>query len=331
MLVNVLWGISFPLTKAINLEVDEHFGILAADASTALRLSAAAWLILFRFCSAFLIFAIFFRGILVRATAAEWIAGSQIGVFFFIGLILQIIAMATIPASRSGFLTSLVAVFTPLLTAILLSTRPPWSVALGVVIALLGVSVLTGLVVFDGGAITLASDSRTAWTSGDSLTTVAAVFFAGQILLVDYHGRRLDAAAMTPGMFAATAFLALVTFSIARLTVPETSSGGWFSLAMQPRFWTLILALSLLSSVLAFNWMNTYQHYVSASQAGIIYTLEPVFASAAAMILPAWLSTWFLIDYANERLVWPMLIGGALIIVANLVSLWPRSPERLET
>jgi drug/metabolite transporter (DMT)-like permease len=327
--VNILWGLSFPITKTINLQVDRHFDIVAEDSSSALRLSAAAWLILIRFTSAFIIFAIVFRQILRRARIAEWWAGIQIGVFFYIGLILQIIALATIPASRSGFLTSLVAVFTPVLTAILLRVRPRLPVIVGVVVALLGVAVLTGLVVGSESGFSLAADAWQAWTPGDTLTTLGAVFFAGQIMLVDYHGKRLDAAALTPGMFVSTAVFAFFTFLLANPFVTETSPSGWLALSIRPQFWLLILALSIFSSVVAFNLMNTYQHYVSASQAGIIYTLEPVFASIAAMILPGLLSAAIGVDYANERLVMPMLIGGSLIIVANLISLWP-APMKID-
>jgi len=148
-------------------------------------------------------------------------------------------------------------------------------------------------------------------------------------MLVDYHGKRLDAAALTPGMFASTAIFALVTFAIISPFVTETSPSGWIALSIRPQFWMLILTLSILSSVVAFNLMNTYQHYVSASQAGIIYTLEPVFASIAAMILPGMLSVAIGVDYANEHLVMPMFIGGGLIIVANLISLWP-APMKLD-
>jgi len=327
--VNILWGLSFPITKTINLQVDRHFGVTAEASSSALRLTAAAWLILLRFTSAFLIFALVFPKILRRAKAAEWWAGTQIGTFFYVGLILQIIALATIPASRSGFLTSLVAVFTPVLTAILLRVRPRLPVIFGVVVALFGVAVLTGLVVGSESGFAFAADAWQAWTPGDTLTTLGAIFFAGQIMLVDYHGKRLDAAALTPGMFVSTAAFALITFLVVNSFIPETSPSGWLSLSFKPQFWLLILVLSVFSSVVAFNLMNTYQHYVSASQAGIIYTLEPVFASVAAMILPGLLSAAIGVDYANELLVMPMFIGGGLIIVANLISLWP-APMKLD-
>jgi drug/metabolite transporter (DMT)-like permease len=325
VVVNVLWGISFPLTKTINLEVDQHFGVSSDDSSMALRLAAAAWLIMTRFVTALVIFSFSFRHIVRRAGVAEWLAGTRIGILFFIGLIFQIIGMATIPASRSGFLTSLVAVFTPLLTAILLCVRPRLSVICGVGVALLGVSVLTGLIVWTGHSFGFAPDAWQAWTFGDTLTTIGAVFFAGQIMLVDHYGKRLDGAALTPGMFASTAIFAAVTFMAVNPLAPEALSASWLTLALEPKYWSLIIILSVFSSVLAFNLMNTYQHYISASQAGVIYTLEPVFASAAAMILPGLISLSFGIEYANERIVMPMLLGGGLIIIANLISLWPAS------
>ncbi len=327
VLVNVFWGISFPLTKTISLVIDQHFGVGLEEASTALRVSAACWLILLRFTTAFVIFSLCFRPLVRRARGAEWRAGCQIGTLFFIGLIFQITALATIPASRSGFLTSLVAVFTPLLTALVLRVQPRAQVLLGVAVALSGVSVLTGLIVWTGSGIALADDAWQAWTVGDSLTTIGAVFFAGQIILVDYYGKRLDAAALTPGMFASTALLAATAFAILSPLTPETSSASWLALIAQPRFWSLILVLSVFSSVLAFGLMNSYQHYVSASQAGVIYTLEPVVAASAAMILPGLISASVGVQYANEQVVMPMLLGGGLIVIANLISLWPRSPS----
>lgn len=327
VVVNILWGLSFPLTKTLSLQMDQHFGIGPEGASSVLRVSGALWLILLRFSVALLIFSLCFHRIIRRTTAAEWKAGLQIGTLFFIGLVLQVTALATIPASRSGFLTSLVAVFTPLMTAILLRMRLRLPIVLGVSVALVGVSVLTGLLEWNESGVHIADDAWQAWTWGDTLTTLGAVFFAGQIMLVDHYGKRLDGAALTPGMFAGTAILAAISFAVLHPLAPEANaSPGWLALASQPRFWGLILVLSVFSSVLAFSLMNSFQHYISASQAGIVYTLEPVCASTAAMILPSWLSIAASVNYAPEQLSVSMLVGGALIVAANLISLWPATP-----
>ena len=48
-------------------------------------------------------------------TAAYWVMGAVAGGVYSAGLFLQVVALNDIPASRSGFLTSLAVVFTPLL------------------------------------------------------------------------------------------------------------------------------------------------------------------------------------------------------------------------
>jgi len=46
------------------------------------------------------------------------------------------------------------------------------------------------------------------------------------------------------------------------------------------------------------------------------------------MILPGLLSASIGVEYANERIVMPMFVGGGLIIAANLISLWPAPTRR---
>ena len=65
--------------------------------------------------------------------------------------------------------------------------------------------------------------------------------------------------------------------------------------------------------------MNRWQPHVTATQAGLIYCFEPIFASVFALFLPAWFSGWATIDYANEKLTANLLIGGGLITMANVL------------
>ncbi len=336
VVTSILWGFSFPCTKTVNLQVDHYFGVHADASSWSLRLASASWLMFWRFGLALLVFGVLFRRVVARATWAEWRAGTLIGLCFSSGLILQIIGMATLSASRSGFLTSLVAVFTPLITAVAIRTWPRPQVAIGVVVALLGVATLTGL--FTAGSESAdvpGGGQQPLWSWGDTLTTLGAVLFASQICLVDFYGRRLHAAALTPGMFASTALTGLALFLATVTLVPERPQAGpaaghiWLSLSAQPGFWLPVLALCLLSTVLAFHLMNSYQHHVTASQAGVIYTLEPVFAATAAMSLPGGLSWITGLSYPNEQLVIAMLVGGGLIVTANLISLWPNQSSFL--
>ena len=330
VVVNAMWGSSFPIMKCLNLEVDEHFGVTELTASTALRTGSAAWMIAIRFAVAFLLFLIVFRGTLARVGRAHVLAGAAIGILFFVGLLLQVIGLATIPASRSGFLTSLAVVFTPLLSTLSRRRLPHATVLLGAAVALLGVSILTGLLTVERGRVSIAQDAFGQWTTGDSLTTLAAFSFSGQILLVDRLGKRYDSIAFTPSMFAMVAILASIVFAMLSGHIPEATasdSDDWMALAVQPRFYWMIAMLCIFPSLLAFAWMNQYQPTLTAVQAAVIYTLEPVFASLWAMSLPALLSIVCAVTYGNEEFSTPLVIGGGLVLMANVLALWPDPAE----
>jgi len=65
--------------------------------------------------------------------------------------------------------------------------------------------------------------------------------------------------------------------------------------------------------------MFTFQRGVGAVAAGIIYSCEPVFASVLAFFLPGMISAWAGIAYPDEKLTASLLIGGGLVLAANLV------------
>ena len=223
--------------KCLNLEIDEHFGVTELTASAALRTGSAAWLIAIRFAVAFVLLIFFLRGSFSGIRRAHIFSGAAIGALFFIGLLLQVIGLATIPASRSGFLTSLAVVFTPLLSTIGQRKLPRITVLLGAAIALLGVTILTGLLTFQAGHFSFAQEGLSQWTTGDSLTTLAALCFSGQILLVDRLGKRYNSVAFTPSMFAVVAAMAFIVFAVLRGYIPEVTSSpetDWMALAVQP-------------------------------------------------------------------------------------------------
>ncbi len=326
-----MWGCSFPVMKTLNFEIDEHFSRPGFEVSTWLRFASAAWMLTLRFGLAFVLFAIVFRSTMRMVRRRHVIAGAMIGAVFFVGMMFQISGLATIPASRSGFLTSLVVIFTPLAQALIQRRPPRLMVIVGAIVALAGVSILTGLIEVREGSVGFADDALSRWMPGDTLTTIAAMVFAGQIMMVDSLGKRYESVAFTPSMFAMTALLALITLVVIFPLVPETFAAEpdtgitvWWTLTCQPRFFGLLAALSVFASLLAFAWMNKYQPVISAGEAAVVYTLEPVFASAWAMVLPGILSSLSSIAYVNETLNPTLLLGGGLIMIANALVLWPQ-------
>jgi hypothetical protein len=75
--------------------------------------------------------------------------------------------------------------------------------------------------------------------------------------------------------------------------------------------------------------MNAWQPKITATEAGLIYCLEPIFGSVFALVLPALFSAWAMIAYANETANWNLLVGGGLITLANIY-LQLRPSPRLE-
>ena len=64
-----------------------------------------------------------------------------------------------------------------------------------------------------------------------------------------------------------------------------------------------------------------------AAQASLIYACEPLFTSFFALFMPAWLSWLAAVNYPNEVIGAHLLLGGGLVIAANLLLLWPASKK----
>jgi drug/metabolite transporter (DMT)-like permease len=157
---------------------------------------------------------------------------------------------------------------------------------------------------------------------------VGAIFFTGQILLIDRIGSQVNSSGLTPGMFSAVILLASLTFAVCSPMAVETTDTRWVDLALKPAFFPLLGILGSVCSLVAFIGMNKYQPYVTATQASIIYSLEPVFASGWALFLPGCISFFTGVSFANEQWTAPLVQGGSLILLANVIILWPRNRDR---
>ncbi len=150
---------------------------------------------------------------------------------------------------------------------------------------------------------------------GEAETLLAAIFFAGQILWLerpDFAGNRTTHFSVV--MFAGTALLAL---PVAVFNAPEAAALAR-AYADGSVLW-MTGALVVFCTLAAYGLMNVWQRHISATEAGLIYCIEPVAASAFALFLPQWLSRAAGIDYANEHITRNLLLGGGLILAANVL------------
>jgi drug/metabolite transporter (DMT)-like permease len=157
---------------------------------------------------------------------------------------------------------------------------------------------------------------------GEWETLLASVFFMGQILWLQrpgYAGNNVSHFSWV--MFAVMAVLCI---PVALFTAPQAAD--WFRAYSSPATLAFLGILVLFSTLGGYMLMNHWQRYVTATEAGLIYCVEPVFASALALFLPALFSSWAGIDYANEKVTASLLFGGGLITAANVLIQLPNLP-----
>jgi drug/metabolite transporter (DMT)-like permease len=107
-------------------------------------------------------------------------------------------------------------------------------------------------------------------------------------------------------------------FGVVALATAAQPSDCLVPLASGP--WLVFTAvLTVFCTLWAFLLMVKWQPKISATEAGLIYCFEPVFASVMALYLPGVFSRWVGFDYANETLTWQLLVGGGLITLANVL------------
>ncbi len=301
MLTCALWGLSFPVMKALHLE---QAGRLP-DATTGFL---AAWMQVARFGTAALILLPF----VLRTgwpTRLELRQGLLIAMWGGLGMGLQADGLAHTDASTSAFLTQAYCIFLPLWACLVQRRTPTLRVIVATVMVLAGGAVLSGLRLdhFQIGR-------------GEAETILAAFLFTFQILVLEnpkYAANR--ALSITWVMFVGIAVLFVpITMLMARQPLDSLLAGASWS-AMG-----LILILALFCSVGAYLLMNYWQPRVTATEAGLIYTTEPVLTSIYVLFLPGLLGNVIGRTYANESITPALFVGGSLIAGANVLMQWQR-------
>lgn len=289
VLTTVLWGLSFPLMKQWqNASAAAPGGPLLAGV-TMIALRMALGLLVLFVCQPRLV------------TGPAWrdhARGATIGIVFFLGFALQVWGLASTSPALSAFFTSLCSAWVPLLVWVVVRVVPRPLTLLGLVVGLTGTAVL-GL------------GSTGSWLPGrgEALTLIASVLFAGQVFLVDRLGRSVRPGGLTAGFFGVSIVLAWLTTLVLAATGPGLTTWASWTVSMlhNPNQLRDLALLTLLPTVLAFHWMNTYQPSVAAGRAALIYLLEPIFSSI------------FSVSFGHDHLTRWLVLGGGLVLAGNLL------------
>jgi drug/metabolite transporter (DMT)-like permease len=200
--------------------------------------------------------------------------------------------------SKSGFITGLYVLFTPVV-ALVVGDRLRPSHGLGALVALLG---LTLLVREPGSA-------WGGWNRGDTETLVTAVLCGFHIVMTSHFSRRSSGWVLAFVQVAVTGAISLaVTLA---LPAPFGFQGAGPALA-KGGIWVALIFMGLLATTLAFYIQSTFQARLGATETAIIFSSEPVWTAALAV------SGW--IPGIREHLSPVQLAGSGLILAANLVA-----------
>jgi drug/metabolite transporter (DMT)-like permease len=215
-------------------------------------------------------------------------AGLTAGVILFGGYATQTIGLQYTSPSTSAFLTGLYVIITPVIESAI-SRRPPRPpVVAGIVIATVGLYLLTGADVHLG--------------RGELLTLACALLFAVHIVYIGAYANLLR-----PMQFSA-----LQIGAVALLSVAPAAEQGVGSLSTLAVF--AVVFTGIACSAVALPLQLWGQRRIPASRAALILLAEPVFAGVAG--------------YVNGERLGAEQLAGAMAILAGIVvsEFWPRRP-----
>lgn len=211
-----------------------------------------------------------------------------LGITYGIAQLVQTEGLRHTSASVSGFVTGMYVVFTPLLGAVILRHRIGRWAWCAVILATVGLGVLS-LRGFSLG-------------TGELLTLASAGLYALHIIGLGAWSRPQNAFGLS------SLQMIVITCVCAIGAVP-----GGFSLPSTGRDWVSVVYMALIAGALALIVQTWAQAHLTPTRAAIAMTMEPVFASAFAVL------------FGSDSLTWRMIVGGALVVSAMyLVELAPR-------
>ena len=222
-------------------------------------------------------------------------------VAFFLGSILQQIALKSTSVTNAGFLTGLYVVMAPFFTWMILRSLPHAIVWPASILSL-------------AGTYLLGEGAAGALSFGDYLVIASAVFWALQIIFLGLAAIRTGTPVSIAFMqFMITAILSLVAAAILETISWEAITGAWLEL----------LYAGIVSGGIGFTLQAIGQRHTPPADAAVILSAESLFAALAGGIL------------LGERLELSGWIGCTLILTAviavQIVPGWYRRRTIMET
>lgn len=205
--------------------------------------------------------------------------GSFAGFLLGLSYILQTLGLQTTSAAVSGFITGLFVVLTPFLAWLIFREQLSVMAWMAVVMAALGLALIT----LNGVSI----------GTGELLILLCAVSFSLHLLALGRWSPGRDPYQLTVIQMG-TAFVMCL-------------AGSWFQGMQLPEgrsTWTAIIVTATVASAFAYMMQTWAQARVTATQAAVVLTMEPLFAGLSAVLI------------GGESLTVSTVAGGVLMVTA---------------
>jgi drug/metabolite transporter (DMT)-like permease len=264
--VTAIWGYTFvPVQKA--LDAYPLFAFLAVRfAISGVALAPFAW------------------APLRSLPRAGWAAGVLAGGFLAAAYAFQTAGLDLTTVSSTGFITGLYVVFTPILALALFRTPVPAAAWVGVVLALVGLALISGI---PGGSVV-----------GNALVVANAVAQSFQIVAMERFAPRYDARALTfIQMSVSCAAFVVIAVAAGQVQVPDDAQ-TWYALVV-----TGVFAGAL--GYLVATWVQSRE---TAARTALVFTLEAPFAAFFGVLL------------LSESLGWAGWAGCAVMLSGIVLS-----------
>jgi drug/metabolite transporter (DMT)-like permease len=287
LLATVFWGSGFAWAKQAGQAVQDRAG-LGRQApfgpifilAWRFGLAAAVW---------FAVFPAARRGWTLAGVRRSSIVGLLLGA----GLIVQHLGLDRTSEAVSAFLTSLTILFVPILMLAVFRKPPRPILWLGVVLATIGVWIMTG-----------AQPEGFGW--GEVLGLSCAFVFSLYILSVNSASAHETPWRLVGAQFAVVAAMCFACCLVLRgskmLRIPMLTH-----ILAAREVWQNVLLLMVFTTLLAFGLLTFFQPRIDPTRAALVYLAEPIFATIYAAL------------FAGHRAGGQTLVGAALILLANVL------------
>jgi drug/metabolite transporter (DMT)-like permease len=249
--VAALWGATFVLIK------------------DALQDASPLAFNLVRMTIASLCLAVVYRKHLCRITRGSLAAGAIVGACLAAGYQFQTAGLARTTPSKSAFITGMVVVLVPLLSAIpgLRSKEmhaPRWNAWGGAILAFGGIILLTTPAGMGSGI-----------NAGDVLTFCCAIGFALHVIALSHTSRRIDLPQLATLQVCFCALYMVVSLPL----------GGHLYLHLTARLVIALLIAGVLATAAAFTIQSWAQQHMPPTHTALILATEPVFAWITSFLI----------------------------------------------